>query len=323
MDKKSKNILRYCFWTAIAVVLVWLCLRSISWQEFLSALQLCKWEYMLIALACGALFVWLRGLRWHMLLKPIDPAIRQSDVVSAYGIGYLVNLAVPRAGEVVKMGYVVKHSKVAWDAVIGTFVVERGVDAVVTAGLILAFLAGNWSSIGSLVSVDVGSATMIWATLALIVLSIVFLVLCYVLRGKGGIWGKIWGFIAGIGRGLGSFRQMERPWLFLFYTAVVWFSHWLASAAVIWALQDIEPFTVLRSADAFNLMVAGSLSTIIPVPGGFGAYHGAVATVMQALNGIPLGSGMIYATLNHESQVLAQMVAGIWGYIHQTFFRSK
>ena len=68
---------------------------------------------------------------------------------------------------------------------------------------------------------------------------------------------------------------------------------------------------------------AGSLSTIIPVPGGFGAYHGAVATVMQALNGIPLGSGMIYATLNHESQVLAQMVAGIWGYIHQTFFRSK
>ncbi|MBO7525014.1 MAG: phosphoglycerate kinase, partial [Verrucomicrobia bacterium] len=49
LDKKGKNILRYSFWGAVAVVLVWLCLRAVDWQRFAEALRLCRWEWVLLS----------------------------------------------------------------------------------------------------------------------------------------------------------------------------------------------------------------------------------------------------------------------------------
>ena len=69
--------------------------------------------------------------------------------------------------------------------------------------------------------------------------------------------------------------------------------------------------------------MVGSFSTAVPVPGGFGAFHGAVGGFLKSVWGIPMGTGMIYATLNHESQVFIQALAGIASYIHESFFRKS
>ena len=179
MDKKTKNTIQYVFWTAVALVLLWFCFRAVNWNEFLEALKVCKWGHMVTALLCGCLFVLFRSLRWHMLIRPIDPSITWVDVFNAYGIGYVVNLVLPRAGEVVKMGYVVKHSaldaenrhKFSWDGAIGTFVVERGVDAIVVGLMTLVFLWGMWDTLGSVMaqSMGQGSSALVWGTAGLIV----------------------------------------------------------------------------------------------------------------------------------------------------------
>ena len=321
MDKNLKNIFRYIFWTAVAVVLVWFCVKAVNWNEFLGALKMCKWGYVAAAFAVGCIFIVVRGLRWHMLIKPIDPAIGKVDVINAYGIGFLANLVLPRAGEVVKVGYVVKHSRHSWDAVIGSYLLEKGIDAVILLCLTAVFLAGSWGKLSDVL--QLGAGPMIWLAAGLAAAALGFLTLCFALREKGGIWAKCWNAVKGVGKGLGAIRELEKPGLFILYTASIWASFWLTSALIIWALQDIEPFTVLTTADALNLTVTGSITTLVPVPGGFGAYHGAVATVMQVLYDIPLGSGMVYATLNHESQVLAQAVVGLWCYVRETFLRKQ
>ena len=84
------------------------------------------------------------------------------------------------------------------------------------------------------------------------------------------------------------------------------------------ALAKVEG---LGMADALMLMVAGALSSLIPVPGGFGAFHGAVALTLASVYGIPFEVGLIFATLSHESQVIAGIVCGAGSYIHETFFR--
>ena len=40
MDNKVKNIIQYIFWAAVAVVLVWFCVKAIDWKEFLAALRM-------------------------------------------------------------------------------------------------------------------------------------------------------------------------------------------------------------------------------------------------------------------------------------------
>ena len=333
MDKKTKNIIQYIFWIAVAVVLVYFCLKSIDWDQFMQAMKVCRWEYVILSMILGALVFYIRGCRWRMLLLPFDPSTSRITCFDSYNICMAVNLALPRAGEVVKLGYVVKHSAVdengkrllTFDKALGTLLIERAWDAIVTVAMAAVLVAVMWESFGGYLLESIesigGSSTLIWAVAGLIVLIGLLIYLSYIFREKGKVWGKIWGFLAGIGNGLGSFMKMDKVWLFFAYTAVIWIIYWHMSACIIWALQDIEAFSNLTMADAFFFMIAGSISSVVPVPGGFGAYHGLVCGAMLSIWGIPIGTGMIYATLNHESQVITQALCGLCSYIHESFFR--
>ncbi len=335
MDKKAKNILQYIFWGAVAVVLVYFCLRSIDWKQFSEALRQCRWEYIILSMVLGTLVFLVRGSRWRMLLLPFDPSTSSVTTFNAYNICMAVNLALPRAGEVARLGYVVKHSAVGpdgkrlltFDKALGTLLIERVWDAVVTLGMAAVLLAVMWKTFGAYLMESLsslgGADTLWWMLGGLVVLVLCLLYLAYAFREKGGVWGKIWNFIEGIGSGLSSFLKMKKAWLFFVYTAVIWVIYWLMSACIVWALQDIEAFSSLTMTDAFFLMIAGSISSVIPVPGGFGAYHGVVCGALSSIWGIPMGTGMIFATLNHESQVITQALCGLASYIHENFFRKK
>lgn len=335
MDKKRRNILSYVFWAAVAVVLVWFCLRSIDWVQFRQALEQCRWEWVLAAMALGLLSLLVRGLRWRMLLLPIDPGTSVITCFNAYNICTVVNLALPRAGELARLVYVVKNSSVGADGkrlmtvdkALGTVVVERVWDMVFVALLALVIFVFKWEDFGTYLGgvfdgIQIGPA--LWAlVIGLLLLIPVAILLFRSLRKRGGIWARIWGFLEGIGRGLGSFRHMKRGWLFLLYTLLIWTLYWFISACILWALKDMEVFAPLTLSDALFLSFIGALSSMIPVPGGFGAYHTLVAGALKNLWNIPMGTGMIYATLNHESQVFIQALAGLASYIHESFFRTK
>jgi hypothetical protein len=115
---------------------------------------------------------------------------------------------------------------------------------------------------------------------------------------------------------------------------MIWVYYWLMAACIIWALQCVGPqglstelaFALdwigsLGMADALFLMCAGAVSSLIPVPGGFGAFHGVVAGALSSIYGIPFGAGLIFATLSHESQVIVNAACGACSYLHETFFR--
>jgi len=333
MDKKTKNILGYAFWTVVAGILIWFCLRAVDWTQFGAAMQECRWSFVVLSMLLGAVVFYIRGLRWKMLLEPFDPSTSAITTFNAYNICMAVNLVLPRAGEVVKLGYVVKHSAVgadgkrllSFDKALGTLLVERVWDALVTLSMAAVLLVVKWADFGpylqELLS-GIGIGRGLWWALGGLALGVsAFLFLAWKFRLKGGVWGKVWGFLAGIGHGLLSFRQMKRAWLFFLYTGLIWFIYWIMSASIVWALQDVPEFAGLDMADSFFLMIAGSISSVVPVPGGFGAYHGVVAGSLHSIWKMPVSTGMVYATLNHESQVLTQAICGLASYIHESFFR--
>lgn len=333
MYKKTKNILSYIFWGAVAVVLIYFCMKAVDWQQFGAALKVCRWEYVLLSMLLGVIVILIRSIRWKMLLDPFDPSTSIVTTFNSYNICMAVNLALPRAGEVAKLGYIVKHSAVGedgkkllgFDKALGTLMVERVWDALITLSMAAVLVAIKWDSFGGYLMESLnglGGVTSLWWILGIVILAVAtLLLLARKLHERGGVWAKIWGFIEGIGHGLVSFLHMKRVWLFFVLTAVVWVIYWIMSACIVWALQDIEAFASLTLTDAFFLMIAGSISSVVPVPGGFGAYHGVVGGALLSIWGIPMGTGMIYATLNHESQVLTQAIAGLASYIHENFFR--
>jgi hypothetical protein len=57
-------------------------------------------------------------------------------------------------------------------------------------------------------------------------------------------------------------------------------------------------------------MAIGSLGWIVPVPGGFGSFHTLVAWGL-AMYGIVFDTGVIFATLSHETQLLVMAFFGL------------
>ena len=281
----------------------------------------------------GAFAFYLRGNRWRMLLLPIDPGTSRITCFNSYNICMAVNLALPRAGEVAKLGYVVKHSSkdsegnrlMTLDKSLGTLLIERAWDAIVTIAMAAVLFIVKWEEFGPYLQESLSgllSGGRIWFIIGGVLLIIGLVIwLSWKNRDNGGAWGKIWGFIAGIGSGLSSFLKMKNAWAFLLYTVAIWVLYWIMPLCIIWALQDIPAFAGMGLADAFFLMIAGSLASVVPVPGGFGAYHGLVAGALLSIWNIPMGTGMIFATLSHESQALTQALCGLCSYIHESFFR--
>lgn len=335
MQKKTKRILSYTFWMAVAAVLVYFCLRNIDWAQFVQALEECKWEYVIAAMALGLLSLFLRGLRWRMLLTPIDPHTSILTCFNAYNICSVTNIVLPRAGEVIRLAFIVKHSSrdeegkrvLSADKVLGTVVIERAWDIVFVTVLATLFTLLNWNAFGSFFSELVAGMGarkgLLWLVVALLLFIPVFVVLAKRLQHKGGIWAKTWGFLEGIGKGLGTFRHMKNGWLFLLLTVIIWFLYWVTSVCILWVLRDIEGFGQITLTDALFLSIVGSMSALVPVPGGFGAYHGLVGGALKSLWNIPISTGMVYATLNHESQIIIQALAGLVSYIHESFFRKQ
>ena len=107
---------------------------------------------------------------------------------------------------------------------------------------------------------------------------------------------KITGFFKGMWDGLIESFKMPHKGMFFFLTALMWFLYVCTSYCTILAtpLRDTLTFT-----DALFLMVVGSFGWVVPVQGGFGAFHFIVTLALVAVWAIPYKR---YGIRHHKSR---------------------
>ena len=344
MNQDQKKILKYLISGAFALVLLYFSFKGVQWSQFMGALKTCDWGYVILAMAAGALSFWLRARRWRMLILPIDPQTSTLSCLNAVNISYLANMVLPRAGELVRCAYITKNSSrdssgkklASYEKALGTMLAERIWDIVMVFLLMSLIIYVLWNRFGSFFSEQLlGKAgqNFNFSTLMIILAAaaVFFVAAVIALRRRGRLWGKIWGFFQGMGQGLASCLKMKRGWMFIVYTIGIWLCYWMMCLFTVWAAKGIDPASLgegagafiakmndLDAIDALFLMTAGAFSSLIPVPGGFGAFHYIVATALQSVYGIPWNIAIIFATLSHESQVVTQVICGGISYIWET-----
>ena len=332
MSDTAKTVIKYTLSFGLMAVLLYFSFRGISWDDFFASLRTCRWEWVLLSMLFGYLTFVLRGARWRMQLLPIDAKTSLRTSYDAINIGYLFNLVLPRAGELIKCLYVTKHSsrdktgerKATYDKVVGSMVMDRTWDivsgAVIIVILIVLLRGGYGEYLYSSIMDGLASKKAVFLILLLLlVLGVLLVFLAWVFRGRGGLFGKVWNFIAGMGDGFTSLFRMCQGWLFVLYTLLIWVCYWLMMWTVLIALQDVPELARLGALDAVFLMLVGTVSTLIPVPGGFGAYHSFLLATMSSVYGISPSIGVSVAVLAHESEALVQLLAGLVSYVTDSF----
>lgn len=328
MDKRLGNILKYSLSALLAAALLWFSFRGIDWNLFFGGLGRCSWQYVLLSMFIGGYAFWIRSRRWRETLLPIDPSTGRLTTLNAVNISYIVNMVIPRGGEIARCGIITRHSAkdaegkhlASFDKVLGTVIVDRVWDTMV----MLILLAVVWlvfsKQLGESFSEKLGAVNFSSTGILLAGLCLVALLLgaCWFLRGRNRFFAKIWGFVEGILTGVKECFRMPSWWKFLMLTLLLWFAYWANSACILGSLAGAGMgFETLGPLDALFLMSVGSVSSIIPVPGGFGAYHYLTTLALSTIYGIPAESGIIFAVLSHESQALVQILCGGASYLSE------
>lgn len=328
MKEKSRKLIKYSLSLILAIVLMYFCFKGVKWEDFWNGLKECRWGWVLLSIAIGLVSNWFRSERWKQLLLPVDEKTDSMTVFNAVNIGYLANFVFPRIGEFVRCGVISKKSKKAsYDKVVGTMVTERSFDILVLLVLILVFVAIKWEEFGAFFRDHIWlpmSAKLnfsIWWIVAISVLLVAVLVfVTFRFADRSPVLRKISSIFSGLWTGVISCIRMDarKQLLFHLHTILLWISYLLTSYTVMRAIPALD---CLGWADAMFLMLVGSVGWVVPVPGGFGAFHYivslAVQTVYAPVYGLSFTLGLFFATLSHESQSVMMIVTGLFSYIYE------
>lgn len=326
MNPKGRNIIKYTLTTALAVVLVWLAFRKLDWNEFTDGLGHTRWAFVALFAAASLLALVLRMFRWKLLLGPVNPEGGRLLIWDANNVSNLANIALPGSGEFIRCGYL-SSPKAPYQKVLGTIVSERFCDVVAIVLLFIAAPALNWGRFGSFFNEQIWLPLSgrfgfsLWCILAA-ALALAFLLIRTVFRfsGRNALCGKLADAFKGLWQGFSSFSRMDRKWLFLACTAGIWTMYILMSYAIILALPELNGLGII---DALFISAVGNIASVIPVPGGIGAYHYLVALCLSSLYAASWETGILFATLSHELHAAIIIILGIISYSRLTLRRHK
>ena len=337
MNQKTSKILKIVLSLSLAAVLLWFAFKGVDWGDFFSQIKTCRWGYVLCSMCCGAIAFIFRGLRWQGILKPIDPSTRALPAINAINISNVANMIIPYSGEFIRCGVITRHSArdpetgkplCTYDRVLGTAALERSWDLLSIVILLALLLFFAWESFGgfmmdkvfnpALEGITPGKIALLCVAVALLV---TLVILAVALRKRYSFFDKVSGVLGRIWQGFVSCFKMKRKGLFFLYTMVIWAMYWMQMVFIILALPSV---TSMGLWDALFLMLTGSVVSVLPIPGGFGAYHYIISMALFSVYGFPQATvGIVFATLAHESQALTMIITGLVSYILESASRSS
>ncbi|RZJ45273.1 MAG: flippase-like domain-containing protein [Chryseobacterium sp.] len=321
MEKKStnplKSILTIVISLAFAGFFLWLALRGFDFDVVQKSLAKANYAWVLFAAVFGVLAYWFRAVRWNLLLEPMGHSISTSNAFWTISFGYLMNLTIPRSGEVARATALYGVEKVPVDKSFGTIILERVVDLVCMMGFLGLTLIFKYDAILSFYE---NSDIKINPNKVILVISILAVgaILFFVFKKKLSrvpVLGKIIGFIDGILQGLTSIFKLKQKVKFILYTLGIWICYYMAAYLVCFALPETSDFTI---ADGFFIIVVGTLGMIVPASGGIGAFNLAMKYGFMALF-ISMGKsaefggemGLTYSFISLPLQIMIMLTTGL------------
>ena len=124
----------------LGVILGWLALRKMDWPALFGVLQAVDTRWIVPFLAALAGFCWFKSARWGVLLSP-DERLATSRLLPAVVVGYAATTLMPmQMGEFVRAYVAAKNLSIRMATALTSIVVERLLDVIVLAGVLVIVL---------------------------------------------------------------------------------------------------------------------------------------------------------------------------------------
>lgn len=282
--------------------LVWYSLTIVSPSELIQYFKDANYWWIALGLVFGILSHLSRAYRWKFLLEPLGYKPKFLNSTLAVLVAYLMNIFLPRAGEVTRAAVMSNYEKIPFEKGFGTIVAERIADLIMMLIIISITLLIQFDFIWELLTKDFNPVKSIISLL----LSIGFFVglFLYIKKGKSKFALKIKKFFLGLKDGVLSIFNMKNKWAFIFHTVFIWGMYVAMFWATIPAVNGLE----VPVGGVLIGFIAGGLS-IAATNGGVGLYPVAVASAL-ALFGVDKITGNAFGWIMWTAQTAMIIVFG-------------
>lgn len=294
---------------ALGVFLIWYSISKLTTSDIQSikiSFKTANYWWVAASLILGAFSHLSRAYRWQFLLEPLGYKPRFANSIMAVLIAYLLNLFIPRSGEIARAASIKKYENIPFEKAIGTIVAERVADVIMLLIIIAIAFSLQTELIGSyLFKNDDGSSVypklFMFVALPLIGLATYW----YFKKSKNPIIIKIISFINGLIEGAISILKMRKKWKFIFHTVFIWLMYVLMFYTVTFALPETTnlPFGAIIVG-----FVVGGLSMAL-TNGGLGTYPVFVAGAL-VLYKIDMNPALAFGWIMWTAQTIMVILFG-------------
>jgi glycosyltransferase 2 family protein len=306
--------LKFLSFFLLGIFIFWLVYKDQDFHRMKSILANdVHYSWIFYSIFLGMLSHLSRSIRWNLIIEPLGHKPRLLNTFLAVMVGYLMNLALPRMGEISKCGVLSRYEKISFTKLIGTVVVERLVDVLM---LLILLLLTIFTQFGQLLKfldnnpeVKEKLDKVLYSPI-LIGGGILFLLIIWFSRHKiqkSSFMKMVMGYFHKFVEGFRSIGKMKKVGAFIFHSLFIWFLYYSMMICIFYAFDFTANLPLLAGLTVF---VLGSFGMVAPVQGGIGAWHFMVIQGL-ALYEISKADATAFALVAHASSTIMLIFFGL------------
>ncbi len=277
-------------------------------NEIIGYFKNANYFYVVLALFTGFIGNALRAYRWKYMIHHLGYESNFQNNFMAVNIGYLLNLTVPKSGEISRALIVKKYNNIPFDKGFGTIVAERIIDLFFLLFFMLLAVVLQFKIVKEFI-LDKIPLHLIGILFLIGIASFVLFLLIYN-YSKLKIVALFKEKISGLKEGLLSVIHMKDKWNFLFQTILIWFSYLITYYI---ATKVIPETSSLSIGAIITCFVVGSIA-IAFTNSGFGAYPFLTSKVLLFYF-IAEPAGTAFGWIIWTSQMLLVLILGLLSFL--------
>ena len=286
-------------------------------DKIITSFKKANYYYILLSLFFAFLGFWSRAYRWKFALNHLGYQTNFYNNFYTVCVSYLVNLTVPRSGEISRAALIKKYENIPFDKAFGTIVAERIVDFMLFLLFVLiGFLSQFDTLYNFLLSKNISFKSILIFAIICILLFIIFVLIWIYAEWK--IILKLKNKLSGLIEGMTSILKMKDKWYYIFHSFFIWFTYLMMFYVAIFALPE-------TSGISFDVVIMGFIFGSLAVGfsnGGLGAYPFSIALIF-GLYGISNNVGTAFGWLAWTSQTIFTIILGLISYIFLPIINKK
>ncbi len=300
----------------LGVALVWYSLLQISIPVLIQYFKDANYYWVFLGVSMGVLSHISRAYRWLFMAEPLGYKPKFANSFMAVYSAYLINLTIPRAGEIARATILTNYENIPFDKGFGTIVAERVADTIMLLLIVLLALFLEFEFISEFFLSKFNPFALCFIGL-LLTISVV-LVYYLIIKGTSKFAIKVKTFFKGLIEGALSIFKMKKKWAFIGHTLFIWVMYVAMFYVTTYALPELQNISIAAVLIGFIL----ASFSIAATNGGIGSFPEAIV-IAFLLFSMPEDASRAFGWIVWSTQTLVIIVLGGLSLIYLPIFNRK